>query len=90
MGLASVTAPVGAADEVLAMMPSPAAVVLHIPPEADWAERKQFLDLAERLRTSLQSSNVPVIVINGSAGNGAHALLLQSELGTRILSRPEF
>lgn len=87
MGLASVTAPVGAADEVLAMMPSPTAIVLHIPQEADWAERKRFLDLAERLRT--QSSSVPVIVINGSTGNGAHALLLQSELGTRILSRPE-
>jgi hypothetical protein len=89
MGLASVTAPVGAADDVLALIPSPAAVVLHIPHEADWVERKRFLDLAERLRTNLRPDNVPVIVINGSTGNGAHAMLLQSELGTRILSRPE-
>ncbi len=89
MGLASVTAPVGAADEVLALIPRPTAVVLHIPQEADWAERKRFLDLAERLRTNLQGSNVPVIVINGYAGNGAHALLLQSEIGSRILSQPE-
>jgi CheY-like chemotaxis protein len=89
MGLASVTTPVDAADDVLAMMPSPAAVVLQMPKDADWAERKRFLDLAERLRTSMRGTNVPVIVLNGSAGNGAHALLLQSEVGSRVLSQPE-
>jgi hypothetical protein len=89
MGLASVTAPVDAAADVLAMMPSPAAVVLQIPREADWSERKRFLNLAERFRTSLAASNVPVVVINGTAGSGTHARLLETEIGTRILSRPE-
>ncbi len=89
MGLASVTAPVEAADEILALLPSPAAVVLRIPHEADWSERKRFLDLANKLRTSLHPRSTPVIIINGPEGSGAHALLLQSELGTRILSQPQ-
>jgi hypothetical protein len=89
MGLASVTATVEAADDILALLPSPAAVVLQIPKGADWAERKRFLDLAERLRTSLRGTKVPVIVFNGAAGNGANSLLLQSELGTRVLSQAE-
>jgi hypothetical protein len=89
MGFASVTAPFEAADEVLALMPSPAAVVLHIPRRASWLERRQFLDLAERLRVSLSPSKTPVILVNGSDGAGAQASLLQSELGTRILSNAE-
>ena len=43
MGYASVTTPFEAADDVLALIPSPAAVVLQMPRHADWAERKRFL-----------------------------------------------
>ena len=89
MGYASVTAPFEATDDVLALIPSPAAVVLQLPKQASWAERKQFLELAERLRVSLKTRNVPVIIVNGMDTSGAHALLLQSELGARILSEPE-
>jgi hypothetical protein len=89
MGFASVTAPLEATEDVLAILPSPAAVVLHMPRYATWTERQQFLDLAERLRKSLALSGVPVILVNGIDGAGAHASLLQSELGTRILSKPE-
>ncbi len=89
MGLASVTAPVEAADDVLALMPSPAAVVLQVPHQATWAERKRFLELADRLRTSLRSSNVPVIVMGGTNRHDSHAALLQSQLGTRVLPRAQ-
>ncbi len=89
MGYASVTAPLEATDDVLALIPSPAAVVLQIPRRASWSEREQFLELADRLRLSLQARNIPVIVVNGADASGAHASLLQSELGTRILSNPE-
>lgn len=89
MGYASVTTPLEATDDVLALIPSPAAVVLHMPRRATAMERQQFLELAERLRRSLQATGTPVIVVNGVDGNGAHASLLQSELGTRILSKPE-
>jgi CheY-like chemotaxis protein len=87
MGYASVTAPLEATEDVLALMRSPAAVVLHIPRHAAGSERRQFLELAERLRKNLQDRNTPVIVMTGIGGSGAQASLLQSELGTRILSR---
>jgi hypothetical protein len=89
MGFASVTAPLEATDDVLALIQSPAAVVLQIPKHATWSERKQFLELADRLRVSLKARNIPVIVMNGVDASGAHASLLQSQLGARILSEPE-
>ncbi len=89
MGYASVTAPLEATEDVLALIPSPAAVVLHMPRHATRSERQQFLELAERLRKTLAASDTPVILMNGVDANGAQASLLQSELGTRILSQPE-
>lgn len=89
MGYASVTASLEATEDVLALMPSPAAVVLHLPRHTTWLEHQQFVELAKRLRKSLQGGNTPVIVVNGVGDNGAQASLLQSELGTRILSKPE-
>jgi len=89
MGYASVTAPLEATDDVLALIPSPAAVVLQIPRQATWSERRQFLELADRLRMILRARNIPVIIVNGADGSGTHASLLQSELGTRVLSNPE-
>jgi lysophospholipase L1-like esterase len=89
LGYASVTTRLEAADDVLALIPTPAAVVLQVPREATWSERKRFLELAERLRLDLKSRNIPVILVNGAGASGAHASLLQSELGTRILSEPE-
>jgi hypothetical protein len=86
MGLASVTTSFEAADDVLALIPSPSAVVLQMPRNASWSDRQRFLALAERLKTTLKSSGIPVIV-TGADGQGAHASLLQSELGTRILSQ---
>jgi CheY-like chemotaxis protein len=89
LGYASVTAPFDAADDVLAMLPSIAAVVLQMPREAGWSERKQFLELAERLRTNLRASKVPVIVMSAAASGGSYASLLQSQLKMQVASRPE-
>jgi hypothetical protein len=86
LGYASVTAPFEAADDVLALIPSPAAVVLQMPREADWSERRRFLELATRLRRTLASSRTPVIVTGGV--NGAMAML-QNELGSRAVAAPE-
>jgi hypothetical protein len=90
MGFASVTTRFEATDDVLALIPSPAAVVLQMPRDGNRSERQRFLALADRLRVSLQTSNIPLIIVNGMDANGAQASLLQSELGTRILSKPEF
>ncbi|NIX77560.1 hypothetical protein [Microvirga terricola] len=82
MGFASVTAPFEAADEVLAMMPSPGAIVLQVPQRADFSERRRFMELASRLRRSLPSSGVPVIVAAGVAGI---APLLETALGVKAI-----
>jgi len=86
MGFASVTAPLEATEEVLAMMPSPVAVVLQMPRRAEWSERRRFLELASRLRKSLASSSIPVIVAGGVAGA---TTMLQNELGARAFAAPE-
>jgi len=88
MGLASVTTSFEAADDVLALFPSPAAVVLQLPRNASWSERQRFVALADRLRSNLEASGIPVILTSGD-GQGTHASLLQSELGARILAKPE-
>ena len=81
MGYASVTAPFEAADDVLALVPSPAAVVLQMPRRADWSERRRFAALAQRLRHTLSPSGIPVLVI-GATGDAV--ALLQHELGARL------
>ena len=86
MGYASVTTPFETADDVLALFPSPAAVVLQMPRHADWAERKRFLDLARRLRKNLADSGTPVIITGGV--NGA-ATMLQNELSVRAVAAPD-
>jgi hypothetical protein len=86
MGYASVTAPFEAADDVLALIPSPAAVVVQMPQQADWAERKRFLDLATRLRKSLSATSTPVIITGGVSGA---ATMLQNELSSRAVAAAE-
>ncbi len=83
MGYASVTTPFEAADEVLALIPSPAAVVLQMPQHADWSERRRFLELATRLRKSLAENHTPVIITGGISGA---ATMLQNELRTRAVA----
>jgi hypothetical protein len=87
MGFASVTASFEAADDVLAILPNPSAVVLQMPRNASWTERQRFQALADRLRTNLEATGIPVILTG--ADGGSQASLLQSELGTRVLSKPE-
>jgi hypothetical protein len=86
MGYASVTAPLETTEEVLAMMPNPVAIVLQMPLHADWSERRRFLELASRLRKTLASDRIPVILAGGITGATA---MLQNELGIRALHAPE-
>ena len=86
MGYASVTTPFEAADDVLALIPSPAAVVLQMPRHANWAERKRFMELATRLRKNLADSGTPVIITGGI--NGA-ATMLQNQLRVKAVAAPD-
>ena len=83
MGYASVTTPFEAADDVLALIPSPAAVVLQMPHQADWAERRRFLDLARRLRKNLADRDTPVIITGGIARSRHHAAERAQRAGGR-------
>jgi 23S rRNA pseudoU1915 N3-methylase RlmH len=58
-----------------------------MPRSAGFAERQRFMALADRLREQQRGTGIPVIVIGGP--NGATSAVLQNELGTRILSKPE-
>jgi ethanolamine utilization protein EutA (predicted chaperonin) len=86
LGYASVTASLEAADDVLAMMPRPAAVLLHVPPRENGA----FRMLAERLREQMRIAGVPVIVVDGADIQSGSPIDLQSRIGTRVLNEPEF
>jgi len=86
MGYASVTTPFEAADDVLALIPSPAAAVLQMPRHADWAERRRFMELASRLRKNLAASGTPVIITGGISGA---ATMLQNQLGVRAVAAPD-
>ncbi|WP_298958059.1 hypothetical protein [uncultured Methylobacterium sp.] len=85
LGYASVTASLDAAEDVLAMMPRPAAVLLHMPPR----ENGVFRTKTERLREQMHGAGVPVIVVDDRAGPGA-PIDLQSRIGTRVLNEPDF
>jgi hypothetical protein len=82
MGYASVTTPFEAADDVLAMMPSPVAIVLQMSRHSDAAERTRFLALANRLRSAMRASGTPVII---TGGTGGAATMLQNHLGARAV-----
>jgi len=86
MGFASVTTPFEAADDVLALIPSPAAVVLQMPRQAGWAERRRFMELASRLRKNLAETGTPVILTGGVSGA---ATMLQSRLGMQAVAAAE-
>ena len=88
MGFASVTAPFEATDDVLAIMPSPAAVVLQMPGKNSVAERARFLQLARRLKASLCDTGIPVILMGSTQGSGIN-LVLQSKLGMKVFANAE-
>ena len=83
MGLASVTAPLAAAEEILELMPSPTAVVFQIPASANFEERRSYLRLADRVRAAA----IPVLIIGENDAAGGQAALLQSDLSARVLSQ---
>ncbi|ACA20577.1 conserved hypothetical protein [Methylobacterium sp. 4-46] len=85
LGYASVTASLEAADDVLAVIPRPAAVLLHVPPR----EAGSFRAMAERLREQMRTAGIPVIVIDEAGGQNGGPIDLQSRIGTRVLNEPD-
>lgn len=88
LGYASVTASLDAADDVLASMPSPAAILLHLPRSGGSADRDPFLALAERFRKT-RGAGVPILLLEHTgAGSGGFAAALEGQIGARLLNEP--
>jgi len=89
LGFASVTTSLEATDEVLELIPPPAAILLQLPKRSRTADYKEFMDLAARLWA--KNSAIPIILVEQAFGipSGSYASVLQSELGARALNEPE-
>ena len=89
LGFASVTASHEAADDVLALIRSPSAILLQMPADRQSREYASFLKLAERLKAS-DAVGVPVILVDlaTSAQPGGYASLLEAHFGAQALARP--
>lgn len=85
LGYASVTAHVEAAEDVLSLLPGLSAVILQMPRQATWSERRQFLELASRLRRKLAASGIPIIISGGESGT---ATALHNALNARAVAAP--
>ena len=90
LGFASVTASHEAADDVLALIRSPSAIILQMPPKGRSPEYASFLALADRIRSNA-AIGVPVILVDlaTSAQPGGYASLLQAHFGAQALAKPE-
>lgn len=99
LGYASVTTSLETTDEVLALIPTPAAIVLQIPRGASVEDRARFQALADRLRARRGAGGPPVIVLDpreDSAGStvgerlaGGFSALLEPRVGKPAMARPE-
>jgi DNA-binding response OmpR family regulator len=91
LGYASVTASLEAADDVLALIPSPAAVLLQLPLDGGDRQRPRFLELARRLRARKAMVGVPVIVVDPreSRQSGGYGALLQNGFAP-ALAKPDY
>ena len=89
LGVASVTAPVDAAEDVLALISRPSAILLQLPKQARDARHSSFLELAERLKAN--DAGIPVIVIDPSSVShaGGYASVLQSQFGAQAMAKPD-
>lgn len=86
LGYASVTASLEAADDVLAVIAPPAAVLLQRSDRQDSA----YARLAARLRARMRDRGIPVIVVDEDRGRRAGAPIdLGSRLGAYVVNEPE-
>jgi hypothetical protein len=91
LGFASVTASLEATDEVLAMIPPPAAILLQLPRRGESPHYWRFLDLADRLKKGERTSGIPVILVERSSGlqPGGYVSVLRAKIGAQTLHQPE-
>jgi CheY-like chemotaxis protein len=84
LGFASVTTSVETTEEVLAILPSPTAILLQMPRNHLSPNYRLFQDLARRLRRLEATHNIPVIVVDPAArtAGGGYAAALQAHVAS--------
>ena len=86
LGFASVTASIEAADDVLAVIARPAAILFQLSASAD----PTTASLAERLRARMRAGGIPVIDVDGDLCRSAGAPVdLRSRIGPYVLNEPD-
>lgn len=86
LGYASVTASLEAADDVLAVIARPAAVLLQTSSRRNPA----YAALADRLRDQMRHAGIPVIVVDDAfRRQSGGAIDLQSRIGPYVLNEPD-
>ena len=91
LGYASVTPPLDAAEDVLAVLPTPSAILLQLPHTPDKGRHQDFRVLAERLKTKEALSGVPVVVVEprraGQMLSGTFHRI-EDQFGIHALAKP--
>lgn len=92
LGFASVTTSFEAAEDVLAVLPIPSAILLQLPGTPDSVRRQSFRELAERLRAKKALAGIPVVVVEPRHGvpvlSGAYPLI-EDQFGVHTLAKPD-
>src|ERR671933_295927 len=63
LGYASVTTSFEAAEDVLAVLPIPSAILIQLPNGPEGARHQAFRNLAEHLKAKRDLSGIPVVVV---------------------------
>ncbi|MDR7039029.1 hypothetical protein J2X36_003801 [Methylobacterium sp. BE186] len=86
LGYASVTASLEAAEDVLAVIARPAAILLQTPARGGSA----FAERAAALRAQMRDAGIPVLVVDEAAGARSGAPVdLKSRIGPYVLNEPD-
>jgi hypothetical protein len=91
-GFASVTTSFEAAEDVLAVLPTPSAILLHLPRKPDGERQQSFRNLAERLTAKKSLTGIPVVMVDPLQGiKGAFGLqeALEGSFGLPALAKPD-
>ena len=89
LGFASVTTSFEAAEDVLAVLPAPSAVLLQLP--STTARHREFRELAQRLKAKLALAGIPVVVVEPRQGLSALPAYqrMNEPFGAHALAKPD-
>ena len=90
LGFASVTTSFEAAEDVLAVLPVPSAILLQLPSTKDDARHQGFRELAAKLKAKTDLSGIPVVVVEPRQGMQAlSSFPMRAPFGAHALAKPD-